>query len=201
MVNKTTNTNKNTKGVGSAGGTLGVLAIVSTVISIATPLIDIVDDKLKERAEERKDWVTIPELCSKTIPMKLDCTIDALEKLDLKVGYSAIDLKNANSKYKDCFDLQIVWSDHKRKQKVKPGTLVLLKYVTSEIIEESQRLFDESEKQKAEAKCAKANKINVQQQKAKKIVNSSLETIFKRHPEPIDLVDDMSDYEKEKSCE
>lgn len=171
------NTNKSPKSGGSSGDTLGAIAIAGAVIGLAKPVVDLIGEKRKERLEERKDWVTIPELCSKGAPMKLDCAVDALEKLNLKVVYSAIEIKNAHIKYKDCFDKQIVRVNCRQKKKVAPGTLVILTYVTSEIIEESQRLFDESENNKIKLALEKSEKRSEQKEKRKNLTDSISSTI------------------------
>lgn len=171
------NTNKNPKVRGSAGGVLGVLGVVSTVVGIATPLVDIASEKIKESAEERKDWVNIPELCSKNMPMKLDAAIDALEKLGLKVSHSPLELVNAAIKYKDCFALQVICSAPKCKKLVPPGSMVVIRYVTSEIIEESQKLFNESENQKIKMASEKSEKRSKQKEKHKQAVEHLVSTV------------------------
>lgn len=173
-------TNKSPKSGGSTGDAFGIIAVASAVIGLAKPVIDMIDEKRKERAEERKDWVTIPELCSKSAPMKLDCAIDILEKLNLKAASNSVNLNSADVKYKNCFDLQVVEINQKQKSKVPPGTLVVLTYVTSEIIEESKRLFDESESRKSNAALEKSKKRLEQKEKHKKLIANTLEKISKK---------------------
>ncbi len=174
-------TNKSQNSGSSSGDALGIIAIAGAVIGLAKPVIEIIDDKRKERVEEQKDWVTIPELCSKRSPMKLDCAIDILEKLNLKVASNSVKLNNADIKYKDCFDLQIVRVETKHKKKVPPGTLVVLTYVTSEIIEESKKLFEESETHKAKVSLEKSKKRSEQKEKHKQLITNTIEKISKKN--------------------
>lgn len=173
-------TNKSPKSGGSAGDAFGIIAVASAVIGLAKPVIDMIDEKRKERAEERKDWVTIPEMCSKSVSMKLDCAVDSLEKLNLQVVCSSVEFKNADVKYKDCFDLQVVKVNQKQKTKVEPGTLVILTYVNSEVIEKSQRLFDESESSKKKVALEKAEKRAEQKDRNKKLITNTLEKMSRK---------------------
>jgi hypothetical protein len=163
------------KGLKDAEDIANALVVVSTALAIFEPVINAAAKTVKEKVKERKDLVDIPELYSRGLPIKLERAIILLEECKLKVEPVAI--RDANIKYKDCFDLQIVGSKPKHKQKVKPGTLVFLKYVTSEVIEESQKLFDKSEKYKAEVRLEKANKRLEQKEKNKKMVDDVITNI------------------------
>jgi hypothetical protein len=159
------------RGLKEAGDIAGALTVVVSGLAVLKPVVDAAVEKGKEILEERKALVDIPELYSKGFPIKLDRAIEELEESNLKAEPIAVSVNDANQKYKDCFDLQIVGSKPKAKQKVKPGTLVFLKYVTSEVIEKSQKLFDESEKRKAEEKRERVNKRAEQKEKYKKTVD------------------------------
>ena len=54
--------------------------------------------------------------------------------------------------------MEVIGTNFKLKQKVKPGTRIILKYVTAEVVEASRKLFEESEKLKAEKEQEKAEK-------------------------------------------
>lgn len=163
------------KGLKEAGDIANALVVVTSALSILQPAVNTVSKIVKEKVEERKDLVDIPELYSRDFPINLERAIVLLKECNLKVEPVAI--RAAHVKYKDCIDFQIVGSKPKHKQKVKPGTLVFLKYVTPEIIEESQKLFEESEKHKAEVKLEKANKRFEQKEKNKKIIDGAITNI------------------------
>lgn len=59
---------------------------------------------------------------------------------------------------KTCFDRQVVGTVPKQGQKVNPGSIVYLKYVTGEIIEKSKQLHNAAEMKKAEAKKSKSKR-------------------------------------------
>lgn len=158
-----------------AGDIANTIAVVGSALTILQPAVSAVAKTVKEKADERKEFVDIPELYSKGLPIKLDRAKLLLEDCGLKV--EPVEVRDVNVQYKDCFDLQVVGSKPKHKQKVKPGTLVYLKYVTSNIIEESRKLFDESEKRKTEVKLEKINKQLEQKEKTKKMVNDVMTSI------------------------
>jgi hypothetical protein len=140
------------------------LVVVGTAFVSLEPVINTVAKTVKEKFEERKDLINIPELYSRDFPIKLERGIILLKECNLKVEPVAV--RDANIKYKDCFDLQIIGSKPKHKQKVKPGTIVFLKYVTSEVIEESKKLFLE-----------KTNKRSEQKEKNKRIVDGVITNV------------------------
>lgn len=59
---------------------------------------------------------------------------------------------------KDCFDLQVVACNKKANSKLKPGEVVIIQYVTREVIDESLRIFEEAERQKAALKQERADR-------------------------------------------
>jgi hypothetical protein len=147
-----------------AAGITGILAAVA--------LLEPLTKEVVKKVDERKDFVDIPPLYSKNIPIKLERATVLLEDRGLKVESVAV--QEANIKFKDCLDQQVVWSKPKHKQKVKPGTLVFLRYVTSEIIKRSQELFEELERQKIETKQANAIKRAEQKEKIKKKIGDTV---------------------------
>lgn len=164
-----TNKSKIIKGLAGVNNIVSAITVLGVALEVAQPAIDAISKPVKEMVEERKALVDIPDLYSKGYPIKLDRAKLLLEDRGLKV--EPVSITDASIKYKDCFDLQVVDSKPKHKQKVKPGTLVYLKHVTSGIIEESKKLFDESEKHKAELKQKKTNNRLEQKEKTKQIVN------------------------------
>ena len=67
-------------------------------------------------------------------------------------------LQEANVKYRKCFNFQVVDSDPRPKQKIKVGNTVTVWYIPQEVIDESQRIFDEKQRQKSKVKQTKAQR-------------------------------------------
>ena len=84
--------------------------------------------------------------------MRLRCT--------MPVSYTHL-IKEADPKYRDYEDTQVIDSNPKQGAKVKIGTTVCLRYITAEVIEESQKIFDDSVRIKREAKEQKAAEKDV----------------------------------------
>lgn len=151
---------------GNIGGTLGLVAgIVGAVTPLAVELIDRIPKK--EELGPSEELIFMPELCSKKFPLKLDEAKELLESRGLKALPIEVRLRDASSKYKDCFDFQVVGSDQKPNSKIKPGDTVIVQYVTQEVIDESRRIFEEAEQQKAALKQERAVKRAEQIERAK----------------------------------
>lgn len=71
-----------------------------------------------------------------------------LEDCGLKSSTSKLTIKEANPRYKDCFDSQVIGSNPKQGTVVKIGSTVCLRYIPDEVIIESQKIFDELQRNK-----------------------------------------------------
>lgn len=157
---------------GNIGGTLGLVAgIVGAVTPLAVELIDRIPKK--EELGPSEELIFMPELCSKKFPLKLDEAKELLESRGLKALSIEVRLRDACVKYKDCFELQVVGSDRKPKSKLKPGDTVIVQYVTQEVINESRRIFEEAEQQKAALKQERAVKRAEQMERAKAVAGDT----------------------------
>lgn len=157
---------------GNIGGTLGLVAgIVDAVTPLAVELIDRIPKK--EELGPSEELIFMPELCSKKFPLKLDEAKELLESRGLKALSIEVRLRDACVKYKDCFELQVVGSDRKPNSKLKPGDTVIVQYVTQEVINESRRIFEEAEQQKAALKQERAVKRAEQMERAKAVAGDT----------------------------
>ena len=157
---------------GNIGGTLGLVAgIVGAVTPLAVELIDRIPKK--EELSPSEELIFMPELCSKKFPLKLDEAKELLESRGLKGLPIEVLLRDACVKYKDCFEFQVVGSDRKPNSKLKPGDTVIVQYVTQEVIDESRRIFEEAEKQKAALKQERAVKRAEQMERAKAVAGDT----------------------------
>ena len=125
-------------------------AAVVPVVKIVPVVTDYVIDKINEKKEADKNLVKVPDLYLKNSRMSIEEAKDAMERKGLKVILN--DINKPNIKYKDCVDLQVVKIHPKCNQKVELGSHIIIKYVTSDVIEKSKKLFDEIERKKAEKK-------------------------------------------------
>jgi hypothetical protein len=153
------------KGIGGIiGGALGAAALNALVPAIE-PTINKVVDKVAEEFEKQNDLISVPDTYAKGFPLTINQATDLVLSAGLKATACELTMKEADPKYKDCIESQVVISNPPQRKKVKPGSMVFLKYITQDVIDESQRLFDEQEKQKAEIKAEKAAKF-AEQKKA-----------------------------------
>lgn len=156
---------------GIKGAATGVAAAAS-IIQLAEPAIEYVDKKI----EERKKLIIVPELYSKEYPLTVEQAVEILNGCGLKATLVKTSKVDARIQYRTYFDTQVIKSQPRAKQRVEAGTSVLIKYITQEVIDESQRLYDESEKQKAEKACEKLENQTKRKEKTKQVMSDFMDT-------------------------
>lgn len=100
---------------------------------------------------------------------------------------------NKTDSFNGCETYNGIDSNPKQGVKVKIGTTVCLRYITAEVIEESQKIFDDSVRIKQEAKEQKAAEKQEKKERLKESVSetmdsakSGLEKIFKKDRKAIE---------------
>lgn len=163
MSSNKTNGRSNNKSI--APVVLPALTLVPAII----PTIEKLLDKLPDVPVK----VEVPQLSYDSDPrLKINEALEALTNSEIKAIPSKLTLKEADPKYKDCFDSQVVGSSLNGKKVAQVGMSVIVKYITQEVIDESQRLFEESEKQKAVEKRVNLKKRKPHVKRAQKISTS-----------------------------
>lgn len=148
------------------------IAMVASVLPLVKPAIDAVRDYTDKTIEERKKLIAVPELYSKEYPLTVEQAIELLSGCSLKAIPIKVSIKDADIKYRDCFDFQVIKSQPRAKQKVEPGTSILIKYLTQDVIDESQRLFADLEKRKKQIELEKSVKRSERKEKTKKVLSN-----------------------------
>ena len=134
---------KSTKKSNPLSGIKLDLSLADTVVPIVKPAIDTVCKQIDAVTEEHRQLIKVPELYSEGFPLTSDQATKMLEELGL--SFELIPVQKADPKFCDCFDSQVVETLPAAKQKVQPGTKVLVKYVTQDIIDKSRRMAEEAE--------------------------------------------------------
>lgn len=139
-----------------------------TVVAAAASLPGVkdgIDTTIKShgrKAEEKQAMVEIPEVYSPDFRLTLEEATRWLEEDGLRAR--AV-VAQPDIAFREYADRMVVRTYPRPKQKVKPGTRVVVKYVTAEVIKASQGLYEEREREKAEAR---QDKINSREEKARK---------------------------------
>lgn len=157
----------------SGGNILGAIGIIAGTLASLSPVIETVVDKIADDAykkADKKELVIIPALYEKGFPLDLSQVSELLANYGLKVIPSKLSIQEADVKYKDCFDSQVIDSEPKHKQKVVGGSTVIVKYISQDVINECQRLFDEMETQKAETKRIRSEKRAQRKEQSQKVI-------------------------------
>ena len=85
-------------------------------------------------------------------------------------------MKEADPKYRDYEDTQVIDSNPKQGTKVKTGTIVCLRYITADVIKESQKIFDDGIRIKQEAKDQKAAERQEKKERLKASVSETMDS-------------------------
>lgn len=161
--------NKNISGV------IGAIGAVGGLITAITPLVEKAIDNAQNNSVEKKDAkVDIPELYRKGFPIDLEQAEELLTERGLKVSKSKIRMSEADPKYRHCEDTKVIDSNPKQGVRVKVGTTVCLRYITAEVIEESQKIFDDNIRIKQEAKEQKAIEKQEKKERLKEGVSETV---------------------------
>lgn len=153
------------------------IAMAASILPLVKPAIDAVRDYADKTIEERKKLITVPKLYSSEYRTTSEQAVEILTSIGLKVILSPTLISDADKKYKDCINNQVIKSDPKQKRKVESGTTVRVLYITQEVIDESQRLFDEFEKQTEERLLEKSIRRSERKEKTKRVVSDVTDTV------------------------
>ena len=109
---------------------------------IVAPVVPAVLDKLLQ-------YVTVPHMYdNKGYSLDLSQAIKTLESKHLNANPVKLGMNDADPKYKNCRNLQVIGSRPKQGCPVPVGSSVTVKYITQDVINESARLFSISQKNK-----------------------------------------------------
>ncbi len=163
------NSNKNMAGI------IGAIGAVGGLINAAAPLVEKAIDNTQNKPDKANGKVVIPELYRKGFPIDLAQAEELLTERGLKVSKSKLRKKEADPKYRDYEDTQVIDSNPKQGAKVKVGTTVCLRYITADVIEESQKIFDDGVRIKQEAKEQKAAEKQEKKERLKESVSETMD--------------------------
>lgn len=184
----------------TAGGIAAGITMAASILPLVKPAIEAARDYVDKTIEERKKLIVVPKLYSSEYRTTSEQAVEILNSLGLKVVLSPTLVADADVMYRNYIDHQVIKSEPKAKQKVEPGTTVRVLYITQEVIDESQRLFTESEKQKAELLYKKSIKRSERKEKTKQVVSDVADTV-KRGIEKIPSVLHKKNDDKEEQYE
>ena len=130
------------------GGIANAVALVASATVGVISAANKVKDALQDRA-------MIPALYEKDCLLTVEEAKALLESNGFKMLPLELKVTEADIRYKDCFEFQVVSSKPRQNRKVNPGSTVIVRYVTQSVIDESKKLFEESERRKDELRIAK----------------------------------------------
>lgn len=147
------------------------LSDINKTAQTASSILKLIYDEKKNNTS-----VSIPKLYSREYQLTIEQAFEILSNYGLKAVAVKTQLKEADIKFKNYFDNQVISTDPKAGQKVKPGDTILVKYITQEVINESQRLFEKSEAEKEQAEFNKLSKKIEQKEKRTQLLSEIINT-------------------------
>lgn len=160
---KLNNLDKALKNVNKVANHASAIGAVAGLVSGAAMFV-------VELANKRERKIDISAICNKTgHPMSVEEAKEYLEKAEVKAMYIPIKVSEANIKYRDCFEFQVV--DVKPSVRITHGNIPQVYYVTREVIDESQGIYELSKKQKAEVRATKIARQTERKKKTQQLIS------------------------------
>lgn len=165
---KLSNLDKTLKNINKvANHATAISAVVGLVSTAAVFVIEMVDKREKK--------IDISAICSATgHPTTIGEAKEYLEKAEVKAVYIPIKVSEADPKYRDCFEFQVV--DVTPSSKIVRGNIPQVYYVTREVIDKSQQLFEEAERQRIMTELEKQVKQSERKEKATQVAADVFDT-------------------------
>ena len=159
----------------------GMLTAASIILPMAK---DFAESYFANRNEKAKRLIIVPTLYDRNFPLDLASAKKMLEDGGFKVTATKVAMNEASPKYRNCFNDQVVGSKPKQNKKVEVGSPVILKYITQDVIDRSQKIFEEEERNKEEESKRKAikkeeQKVRVKEQAVK--IGNRVKQIIPKH--------------------
>lgn len=159
---------------------IGGAAAAVGMVALAEPIINFL-------ADQAAKLTTVPVLYGKNLHVLAEQAEEKLTQSGFVCNLSELRLSDADPKYKDCIDHQIVKTIPAKNMVVpKAGCTITLIYITQEVIDESKRLFEEEQIRKADEKTKREQKRLEQREKKQERRNSKeskLKTILRKSKE------------------
>lgn len=159
---------------------------IASGIAEVLPLMPWVADTIPKIMEKQKRLVSVPELYSKEYPLSAEQAVELLNNYGLKSILVKTSIDDADIKYRKCFASQVISTKPKGKQKVDPGDVVFVKYITQEVIDASQKIFEELDTNKKEIVSQKQNKRLERKERTEQIIKntqSKVQKVFRKNAE------------------
>lgn len=147
----------------------------ASAISAVVGLVSTAATFIVEMADKRERKIDISACSTTKHPMTIGEVKEYLEKAEVKAVYIPIKLSEADPKYRDCFEMQVV--DITPSSKITLSDIPQVYYVTREVIDKSQQLFKESEQQRMMTEIEKQKKQLERKEKTKQVVSDVADTV------------------------
>ena len=150
---------------------------VPALATVGYAAIKIAQDEIAKRSEQRQNLVFVPDV----IGADILTAKSKIEELGLSCFLVPVEPK---IKYKDKLPDTVVKTDYKAGEQVLPGKVsIKIDYISEKIIEESKRLFEQAELEKAEKKATNRDKQTERKERVKNALPLRKKTTSEEEPE------------------
>ena len=158
-----------------------ILNAAGSVVTYAVkPVADVFLKVIAQMIDEYRKLKTMPDLCSNKISFNTEYAEKILKGCELNYILVPLAINDANPKYRNYSDRQVVHTIPKAGAKIQPTETVVVGYITQEVIDQSVLLYDETERKKQERALEKQKK---KEEKKAKEVKQSIKLFKKRQTE------------------
>lgn len=165
---KLNNLDKTLKGINKIANHASAISVVVGLVSTAVTFF-------VEIADKREQKFNVSTCNTIEHPMTIEELKEYLEKAEVKAVYIPMKVSEADPKYRDCFELQVV--DVTPSGRITRGDIVQVHYITSEVINKSRCLYEDSEQQRTTAELEKQRKQSEQKMRTRHMVTERIDVL------------------------
>lgn len=137
----------------------------------------------------------VPDMCSPGFPITLEQATELLKSVDLKILPISMSIYEADVKFRNHQDGQVIAVNCKSGKKVKNGQFIQVKYITQEVINESRHLYEVEELKRKKIEEARKEK---EEQDKKAAVQAEADKLKAKEQAEADKAERKKQYEIRK---
>lgn len=167
------------KGAGKVSKIGKAISAAKTVLSVADAaeeslpkVINYLADQIPQAIEKQKQLVAVPDLCVDGYLLTTSQAEEQLKSKGLGVIFVEATLADADTKYREYCEGQVIGTNPKANAKVEPGSIVAVKYISQKVIDRSVQLYEEAEAHKIDITNRKKARKRKRNKKVGQVIQS-----------------------------
>ncbi len=156
---------------------------ITLVASRCASVAECIAEKISSSNGKKEKLVSVPDLCVDGYLLTMSQAEEQLKNKGLGVTFVESLLSDADVKYHEYCDGHIIGTYPKANTKVKPRTIITVKYIPQKVIDRSIQMYEEQMKRKAAKAEEKRARKNLRKKKMGQ-VTGNVRGIPKMEPKP-----------------